>query len=64
MSVDKVYNIEIKCESCKENEALFAKQWSRTMKANKLWQAENDPEVWPDLGKLIEWLIKKAGLEE
>lgn len=64
MSVDKVYEIEIKCQSCKENEALFDKQWRRTMAANKLWQEENDPEVWPDLGTLIDWLMEKAGVKK
>lgn len=63
MSVDKVYEIEEKCQSCKENEALFDLQWKRSMEATKLWQKENDPEIWPNLGKLLEWLMDKAGME-
>ena len=33
----------------------------RTVEADKLWQkAHNKPDVWPDLGELIQWLMKRS----
>ena len=33
-------------------------QHRRTMEAGKLWQkAHNQPDVWPDLGELVGWLL-------
>jgi len=44
-----------------ELRALFDLQHKRTLEADKLWQkAHNKPGVWPDLGELIQWLMKKA----
>jgi hypothetical protein len=42
-------------------QTLIDLQHKRTVEADKLWQqAHNQPNVWPDLGKLIEWLMKRA----
>jgi len=44
-----------------EYESLIKLQRQRSVEADKLWQkAHNKPNVWPDLGKLLEWLIQKA----
>lgn len=51
------------CKSCADFEHLFELQWKRSQEAIKHWQKENDPEVHPDLGHLLEWLMKKAGLK-
>jgi hypothetical protein len=46
-----------------ELRALFKLQWTRSREADARWQAE-DPEArkntWPDLGKLLRWLMDKA----
>ena len=45
----------------KELQSLFELQHKRTIEADRLWQiAHNQPHVWPDLGKLVEWLMEKA----
>jgi hypothetical protein len=44
-----------------EHDARFELCHKRTLEADKLWQqAHNQPNVWPDLGELIEWLMKRA----
>ena len=41
-----------------ELRALFDLQHKRTLEADKLWQkAHNKPDTFPDLGKLIDWLL-------
>lgn len=51
------------CDNCQELQAIFDLQHTRTVAADKAWQKEHDrPEVIPDLGVLIEWLMKKANL--
>lgn len=56
--------VEPKCGNCKELQQIFDMGHSRTLKADKAWQKEHDkPDVFPDLGTLIEWLMKKAGLD-
>lgn len=53
-------NAELK-ERNAELESLFELQHKRSIEASKLWQkAHNQPGVWPDLGKLLEWLIKQG----
>lgn len=50
----------------KEYEQLFDLQWSRSQQAIALWQAESPAEranTWPDLGKLLEWLIERGNSE-
>jgi hypothetical protein len=43
-----------------ELEMLFDLQHSRVTEATKLWQAAHDkPDVLPDLGTLVEWLIQR-----
>ena len=46
-----------------ELQSLFDLQHKRTLEADRLYQkAHNQPEnVFPDLGKLIEWLLSMAG---
>lgn len=42
-------------------QTLIDLQHKRTVEADKLWQvAHNQPDVLPDLGRLIEWLMKRA----
>lgn len=42
-------------------QTLIDLQHKRTVEADKLWQqAHNQPNVWPDLGMLVEWLMKRA----
>jgi len=51
------------CENCKELQMIFDLGHKRTLKADKAWQKEhNKPDVFPDLGTLVDWLMKKAGL--
>lgn len=51
-------NRELK-ERVEELESLFRLQHKRCLIANKLWQAaHNQYDCWPDLGKLIGWLLK------
>ena len=43
-----------------EHHELVRMCHKRTVEADKLWQkAHNKPDVWPDLGVLIEWLINE-----
>lgn len=40
---------------------LIRQQHRRTIEASKLWQiAHNEPDTWPDLGVLINWLIGRG----
>lgn len=46
-------------------QTLIDLQHKRTVEANKLWQqAHNQPDVWPDLGKLVEWLLLRLKNQE
>lgn len=48
-----------------ELRVLFDAQRKRTLEADKLWQiAHNQPNTFPDLGKLIEWLLLKLKNQE
>ena len=48
-----------------ELRALFDAQRKRTLEADKLWQiAHNQPDTFPDLGKLIEWLLLRLKNQE
>ncbi len=41
-----------------EHHELVRMCHKRTVEADKLWQkAHNKPDVWPDLGELVEWLL-------
>lgn len=41
-------------------QALFDLQHTRTVVADKAWQkAHNEPDILPDLGELIEWLLNE-----
>lgn len=52
-------------EELLEAKFLFELQHSRTVEADRLWQEEhNMPNMKPDLGRLIDWLLVKAGLKE
>jgi len=43
-----------------ELQSVFDLGHTRTVEADKLWQdAHGKPEVWPDLGDLVGWLIKR-----
>lgn len=43
-----------------EYESLIALQHRRSVKASKLWQkAHGEKNCWPDLGKLLEWLMEE-----
>jgi len=43
-------------------EMLFDLQHSRVTEATKLWQAAHDkPDILPDLGTLVEWLMQRGG---
>lgn len=45
-----------------ELEALIELQRRRVGAATEAWRAEhNQPDVFPDLGELVEWLMEKAG---
>lgn len=45
-------------------DAVFNMQHKRLKRAEKAWQeAHNKPDVIPDLGELVEWLMEKAGIE-
>jgi hypothetical protein len=47
------------------HEALLKLQRTRTFKADRLWQeAHNKPNVYPDLGELVEWLIERGDKAE
>jgi hypothetical protein len=50
----------MECEQCKEYDRLFELQRKRVLKADKLFQKENKVSYYPDLGKLIDWLLEKA----
>jgi len=43
----------------KELEALFEMQCKRSAEANKLWQEATGRDCIPDLGALLEWLMKE-----
>lgn len=45
-----------------ELQALFDLQHKRTVTAEKLWQAEHKTDALPDLGELLNWLMKKVNL--
>jgi hypothetical protein len=46
-----------------EYQTLLDIQHERTQQADKAWQvAHNQPNVMPDLGELIEWLMSEAGM--
>lgn len=46
-------------------QTLIDLQHKRTLEANKLWQkAHNKPDVLPDLGKLVEWLLLRLQNQE
>lgn len=46
-------------------QSLIDLQHKRTVEADKLWQqAHNQPDVWPDLGRLIEWLLLRLKNQE
>ena len=62
MSVDKVY--EIKCPNCDELQSIFDLQYTRMHEATKFWQKEHSVKVLPDLGILLEWLMRKAELKK
>lgn len=49
-------------EDLGDYEHLVDRQHKRTLHAQKLWQAETGNTYWPDLGKLIDWLLEKADL--
>ena len=52
-------------EEMKELNALFAAQWERMGDATKLWQEEhNQPDIQPDLGKLLTWLLFKINTQK
>ena len=43
-----------------ELQSVFDLGHTRTVEADKLWQeAHGKPEVWPDLGELVGWLMKR-----
>jgi len=44
----------------KELRDLFDLQHTRTMEADKLWQKAHGTDCLPDLGELIEWLMKRS----
>jgi len=51
---------QVKAEN-KELNALFDLQHTRTQKAEHLWRiATGNHNIVPDLGVLIDWLIRKA----
>ena len=46
-------------------QTLIDLQHKRTVEADKLWQTAHDqPDVWPDLGVLIEWLLLRLKNQE
>lgn len=57
-----------KCENCKKLKmelkdlnSLFSLQHTRTVKADRLWQkAHKKPNVLPDLGELVQWLMDRV----
>lgn len=52
-------------EEMKELNRLFDLQHERTQEADKLWQEEhNMPDILPDLGKLIAWLLFKINSQK
>lgn len=52
-------------EDLRDYEALFSLQTSRMQRATKVWQLETGhPDVLPDLGKLLDWLLSKCEEEE
>jgi len=53
-------NKELK-EDIAEKQSLFDLQHTRTLEASAAWQAETGKDCFPDLGKLVGWLMEKAG---
>lgn len=52
-------------EKMTEYDALFKMQHSRTVHADKLWQtAHGQPDIFPDLGTLIDWLMSRMSKAE
>ena len=49
-------------EDLAEKQALFDLQHKRTLKAQRAWQEATGNTHWPDLGKLIEWLMEQANI--
>ncbi len=50
-------------DEAKELNQLFDLQYTRTRRATALWQkAHNKPNVLPDLGELIGWLLERAAI--
>lgn len=45
-------------EEMRELNKLFDMQYDRTQMATKMWQRANNSDVIPDLGTLIDWLMK------
>jgi len=57
--------MKTKCDNCQELQSIFDLGHTRTVEADKAWQKEHSrPGVMPDLGVLVEWLMKKANLGE
>jgi len=55
--LEKIKTLE---EKNKELTVLFDLQHTRTIEVDKLWQKEtNNPGIYPDLGKLIKWLMER-----
>lgn len=51
-------------EELEEKESLFELQHRRLEKAQRAWQkAHNQPDRYPDLGKLLDWLMQEAEIE-
>lgn len=49
----------------RELNQLFELQHTRVARADKLWQkAHNKPNVLPDLGVLVEWLLSQIPTKE
>lgn len=57
----KAENATLKAE-IKEYNSLIELQRKRTVDASRLWQGAHGKSEFPDLGELIEWLMKEAGL--
>jgi len=49
-------------EAIAEKQSLFDLQHRRTLAATLAWQKETGKDCWPDLGKLVGWLMEKAKL--
>lgn len=50
-------------EQLAEFEKLISLQHKRSVQAIEAWQkAHNKPDVWPDLGELLAWLMKEVDI--